>query len=70
MDVRCHLHALFRGIRQRLIMRNRGAWDLAHEEHGHFVELVQLDALAVEGDFEFLTLRAFAEDLAEAELGQ
>ena len=48
----------------------RRTWFFPHEEHGHFVELVHLDALAVEGDFEFLALGSFTEHLAEAELRQ
>ncbi len=69
MNVRGHFHALFGWIGERRLRHVR-AGGFAHEEHRHFVQLVQLDPLAIEGHFEFLALRSLAEYLAEAELRQ
>ena len=69
VNVRSHLHALFQWIGERLAEAREPGLRL-HEEHGHFIQLVQLHALAIEGHFEFLAFGALAEHLAEAELHQ
>ena len=43
---------------------------LAHEEHRHFVQLEQPDALAVQRHFQLFALGALAEHLAETQLQQ